>query len=120
MKNFMKKLLENRLMIAQVIALAATVCSVVGLVLQIKFDNIDSGMTWTGLGVLISLISYIFGGLLTAIKMAWEIAKWGWVAAPFPLSIASGILTFGIGLIVFVAFPIIPIRKAYKKKMIEC
>ena len=45
------------------------------------------------------LFSYIFGGLLTAIKMAWEIAKWGWVAAPFPLSIASGNLTFGIGFV---------------------
>lgn len=45
------------------------------------------------------LFSYIFGGLLTAIKMAWEIAKWGWVAVPFPLSIASGILTFGIGFV---------------------
>lgn len=110
----MKKLLENRLMIAQIIALVATVLSVIGLVLNWK--DVGPWDTITGLGILLGLISYIFGGLLTAIKMAWGIAKWGWYVAPFPWDIASGIISFGVGLVAFVLLPIIPIRKAYKEK----
>ena len=70
-----------------------------------------------GGGVMLGLISYIFGGLLTAIKMAWKIGKWGWFVVPFPWDLVAFPCTFLLGLVIFVMLLIIPIRKAYKEKM---
>lgn len=65
-----------------------------------------------GLGILIGMGSYLFGGFGT-------IAKWGWLVVPFPYDIVTGVVAFAVSLIVFIMVPIIPVRKAYKAKFTE-
>jgi ABC-type antimicrobial peptide transport system permease subunit len=106
----------NRFKIAQYIALGATVSSVLGFILT-EVAGLDFGMILAGIGFAAGLISYIFGGLGTAIKMAGRIATWGWVVVPFPYDIMTFMCSFIIAIIVFVFLPIIPVRKAYKENM---
>ncbi len=103
----------NRFKIAQIIALGATVFSVVGGILAYK--DIQFGYGLIGVGVIIGLVSYLFAGLGTALKMAGSIAKWGWLIVPFPMDIFTGALSFFFALIVFILLPIIPVRKAYSE-----
>ena len=104
----------NRMKIAQYIALGATALSVLGFCLN-TMAGLGFGMTLAGIGFLLGIVSYIFGGLGTAIKMAGGIAKVGWVAVPFPYDIVTFVITFIIALFVFACLPIIPVRKAYKE-----
>ena len=106
----------NRLKIAQYIALVATALSVIGgLISGLLGSEIGSGFMC--LGFLVGLVSYIFGGLGTAIKMAGGIAKWGWIVVPFPYDIMTFIFSFIFAIVVFICLPIIPVRKAYKESM---
>ena len=68
----------KRLEIAQYIALGATCMTVLGFVINLATQSRWS-MTMCGYGVMIGLISYFFGGIKTAVKMAGKIAKWGWM-----------------------------------------
>ena len=103
----------NRLKIAQYIALGATVVSIIGGILTA--NNIGFGGILLGIGFLTGIASYIFGGLLTAIKMAVGIAKWGWIIVPFPYDIMTFFMSFIFAIFAFVFLPIIPVRKAYKE-----
>jgi len=110
----------NRMKIAQYIALGATACTVIGvIVIVIGGGKISSGIgAWMCLiGLAAGLVSYIFGGLGTAIKMAGGIAKWGWIVVPFPYDIMTFIFSFIFAICAFVFLPIIPVRKAYKESM---
>lgn len=73
------------------------------------------GATLMGLGFVVGLVSYIFGGLGTAIKMAGEIAKWGWIIVPFPYDIMTFIFSFIFAIFAFLFLHVIPVRKAYKE-----
>lgn len=106
----------NRMKIAQYIALGATVISIIGFCLNV-FGGIDFGIAIVGIGCVAGLVSYVFGGLLTAIKMAGGIAKWGWVVVPFPYGIMTFLFSFIFAIIAFVCLPIIPVRKAYKNSL---
>lgn len=103
----------NRLKIAQYIALGATALSVIGGILSA--NNAEFGGTLLGIGFLAGLVSYIFGGLGTAIRMAGGIAKWGWLIVPFPYDIMTFFMSFFFAIFAFVFLPIIPVRKAYKE-----
>ena len=106
----------NRLKIAQYIALGATLFSVVGgLVGGLSGSKV--GVILMTIGFVAGLISYIFGGLLTAIRMAGKIAKWGWIVIPFPYDIMTFIFAFIFAIFAFVFLPIIPVRKAYKESI---
>ena len=105
----------NRLKIAQYIALGATALSVLGFCLN-TMAGLSFGMTLMGIGFMVGLVSYIFGGLGTAIKMALKIAKWGWIVIPFPYEVTTGIISFVFAIVAFTFLPIIPVRKAYKEK----
>lgn len=106
----------NRFTIAQYIALGATACSVIGgVILEITGSNIGTFLMC--IGFFAGLVSYIFGGFLTAIKMAGGIAKWGWMLLPFPYDIATFIIAFIFAIFAFAFLPIIPVRKAYKASM---
>lgn len=106
----------DRLKIAQYIALGSTICWILGIFLEVKGITTNGfGGALMGIDFTAGLISYIFGGLLTAIKMAGRIAKWGWVIVPFPLDIFTFMIAFVIAVEVFFIFPIIPIKKAYKE-----
>lgn len=107
----------NRWKIAQWIALGATVVSVLGFFIKGVDGLNDVGWTIMGIGIMCGLVSYIFGGLGTAVKMACGIAKWGWVIVPFPFDIVTFICAFIYAIAVFVCLPIIPVRKAYKECM---
>lgn len=107
----------NRLIIAQYIALGATALSVIGFCLR-SMAGVDFGIAIMGVGFIVGLVSYIFGGLGTAIKMAGGIAKWGWIVVPFPYDIMTFIFAFMFAVITFVFLPIIPVRKAYKERRI--
>lgn len=108
----------NRLKIAQYIALGATACTVIGFFLvRMAGAAANIGLTMMVLGMMVGLVSYIFGGLLTAIKMAGGIATWGWIIVPFPYDIATFLISFTFALLAFLFLPIIPVRKAYKESM---
>ena len=104
----------NRLKIAQYIALGATVLMALGFCLY-KFAGASFGMTLMGFALFVGLVSYLFGGLGTAIKMALGIAKWGWVVAPFPISLITILASFMFAIVAFICLPIIPVRKAYQE-----
>ena len=106
----------NRFQIAQYIALGATALSVTGAALG-GFSGSKIGAALLGIGFLVGLCSYVFGGLTTAIKMAGSIAAWGWRIVPFPYDIMTFMIALIFALIAFVFLPIIPVRKAYKQSM---
>lgn len=108
----------KRLEIAQYIALGATCMTVLGFVINLATQSRWS-MMMCGYGVMIGLISYFFGGIKTAVKMAGKIAKWGWIILPFPYDIVTGLVAFFISIFVFMALPIVPIHKAYKEQSME-
>ena len=105
----------KRLQIAQIIALVATVASVIGWILYSK--HIAFGAILLAIGCILGLASYLFGGFLNAVKMSWSIAKWGWVIAPFPMNLVVGGVTFFFALMAFAFIPIIPVRKTYLERM---
>ena len=86
----------KRLEIAQYIALGATCMTVLGFVINLATQSRWS-ITMCGYGVMIGLISYFFGGIKTV----------------------TGLVAFLISIFVFMALPIIPIRKAYKEQSME-
>ena len=65
--------MEKRYLIAKVIASVATICSVVGVIMNIAVGGVFSN-TLMGIGVLGALISYVFGGLLKAILPAGDLS----------------------------------------------
>jgi hypothetical protein len=101
----------NRLKIAQYIAMAATVMSVAGFILESK--DIGGGDYLIGLGLITGLVSYLFGGLFKMLGMAIGIAKWGLIAFPFPHNLMSFPVAFMLAVVAFIFLPIIPVRKAY-------
>ena len=104
----------NRLKIAQYIALGATAFSVIGGIIG-GMSGSQFGMVLMSIGFIAGLVSYIFGGLGTAIRMAGGIAKWGWIVVPFPYDLMTFFLSFFFAIFAFVFLPIIPVRKAYKE-----
>ncbi len=106
----------NRLKIAQYIASGATAISLIGVVFG-GLTGSAFGVILMSIGFVTGLVSYIFGGFGTALKMAGGIAKWGWVIVPFPYDIVTFIFSFIFAIFAFVFLPIIPVRKAYKESM---
>ncbi len=104
----------NRLDIATYISAGGTAFSVIGLILKYGIGT-DIGITFIMLGILLAMVSYIFGGFITAIKMSFGIAKWGFIIAPIPFNFGFGWLTFIFAIMAFFFVPIIPVRKAYNK-----
>jgi hypothetical protein len=111
----MRTLLDNRLKIAQIIAAIGTAFSVVGIILNYKM-GVEAGLTLMGIGMIAACVAYLFGGLFTAIRMAGGIAKWGWIAVPFPFDIATFIIAFVYALFAFLFLPIIPVRRAVREQ----
>ena len=114
--EFIKSIWRNRYVYAQCIALVATPLSVLGFVKIMGSTGGEISTIWPllfALGLTLTCAAYLLGGLLTAIKYSLQVAKWGWLVVPFPYDIATGIIAFFLGLLMFLLVPIIPIRKAY-------
>ena len=103
----------KRFKIAQLVALVATVISVIGLIM-ISGGN-DNGVTFIGTGFIIGVVSYIFGGLGTAISSAFNIGKVGFLFGAFPFNVFAGLITIIFAILAVVCLPIFPVRKAYKE-----
>ena len=110
------RFIMKRLKIAQYIAMAATIMSVISWMVG---THTEMGMVLMFFGTLGALVSYLFGGFGTAVKIASKIAKWGWFVVPFPLDIITFIVAFIVTIYVFLFLPIIPVRKAYKESLYE-
>lgn len=106
----------KRYQIAQYIALGATASTVIGFCLT-TMAGISFGSMLMVIGFIAGIVSYCFGGLLTAIRMAGGIAKFGWFVVPFPYDLITFFFTFFASIMVFIFLPIIPVRKAYKENM---
>lgn len=120
--ELIKKIWKNRYHYAQYIALVATLLSVVGFTQMMSSMDGERSVIWPlmfGLGLMLTAVAYILGGLLTALKCSLQIAKWGWLVVPFPFDIATGVAAFGVSILVFLLVPIIPIRKAAKEHQLE-
>lgn len=112
MSNFM----EKKYTIAKIIAAVASVFGVVALLNFFGVLHLGIvGETLGGLAVIFSLVAYIFGGFGQAIKSAVGIAKWGWVATPFPIDIFTFIISAAAAIVFFLFLPIIPVMKAAKE-----
>ena len=72
------------------------------------------------IALLLTIAAYVLaGGFGSAIKTAFKIAKFGWTILPFPADIITGIICFGVALIIFIAFPIIFVAIGSSKKKKE-
>lgn len=108
----------KRLVIAKNIATVATIISVVGILFTVLGSKM--GDIFVLMGLALGFISYLFGGILTAIKMAWKIGVIGWYIIPiFPLDIAFFCFTFGWATTVFLFAPVIPIGKACRERFTQ-
>lgn len=108
--------MTNKYTIAKIIA---AVASVLGVVALLNFFGIlqlgNLGDICGGLAVILSLVAYVFGGFGQAVKTAVGIAKWGWVATPFPIDILTFLISAVAALVFFLLLPIIPVMKAAKE-----
>ncbi len=106
----------KRLKIAQYIALGGMACELIGLIVN-KLGAESIGGNILAIGIYIGMVSYIFGGFFTAIKMAAKIAVWGWRVVAFPFDLMTFGFAFIFAIMAFLFLPIIPVRKAYKESM---
>ena len=105
----MKKYL-TRYNIALALAAIATVLCVIGFAGTAK-GNDELGI-YFAFGMFCSFLAYVLGGLLTAAKMAMDIAKTFIFISVFPFNLVNMLCAFVISLIVFLCFPIFPVLKA--------
>ncbi len=101
----------KRTKIALYIALGATALTFLGIILL--SNNLEFGLVPFVAGLIGAIVSYFFGGFLTALRISWKIATIGWFITPFPIDIFTFIATFIFGIYMFLFLPIIPVGKAY-------
>lgn len=101
----------NRFSIAIIIAIVGMVCFGLGVLLSYMGAESVAEVLGYG-GIIIGLISYIFAGFVTAIKVALKIGMWGFIILPLPFSLMSGALSIFFALVAFIFLPIIPILMA--------
>lgn len=112
----MKNFLENRYTYAKLLAIIGMAAGGIFYLLTLidlpEFLYYPLAIVWIG-G---TIGAYLCGGLFKAVKMAVNIAKWGWLLVPvFPIDIAIGLGVGFMGLMMFIFVPIIPIYKAEKE-----
>ena len=106
----------KRYQIALYISIGATVLSIIGFIVWKASGNSNIGGALMALGFLAGVVSYIFGGLLTAVKMVWDIAKWAFIIVRLPYSLIIFIFTGIFAAFAFFFLPVIPVYKAFKER----
>ena len=79
-------------MIAQCIAIVATVLSSIGFITGIIAGEGPLGGPLDDLpmiGAALGLVAYLFGGLLPALKIVWDATVFGWFLVWFPFNIMT-------------------------------
>ncbi len=102
----------NRFRIATIIALVASCLSILGVCLGGLSNGGMFSETVMLLGGAVGLVSYLFAGLWTAIKMVIGLAFIGFRIGPFPINIVIGLATCMYAALAFVFIPIIPVLRA--------
>ena len=82
----MKKYI-NRYNISMALAIIGTILSAIGWVGLMRGSQ--SAASFITFGILIAMLAYVFGGLLTALRMASSIAKWGIFFDRFPFNLLN-------------------------------
>lgn len=108
----MKKYI-NRYNISMTLAIIGTILSAIGWVGLMRGSQ--SAASFITFGILIAMLAYVFGGLLTALRMASSIAKWGIFFDRFPFNLLNMLASFVLAILVFLCFPVIPVMKARKQ-----
>ena len=92
---------------AMMIGAVSTVCSFIGLCTVGSHDNI--GMGFFVAAVIIAIVSYVIGGGVgTAVKSAFKVAKWGWYVIPsFPADVFIFVCVLYIAFFAFFFVPIL-------------
>lgn len=100
----------KRITIGLIVAAVASVCGVPS-ILNIFKDNMQQGLLWDILLVVTlvgAIASYIiaggFGVMLRALK---KFAFIGWVIAPFPIDLATGLIGMVFALYAFLFIPVV-------------
>lgn len=106
----------ERLKKAQIIALVASVLSIIGFILTMNKVGRVADMFLIP-GFLLSLVSYLFGGFGKAIKYMLSIAKIPLSIFVLPLNIFFALFSMLLSFVFFVFVPIIPVRGAYRKAL---
>lgn len=100
------------------VAAAATICSFMGFVI----GNF-SGLGWLFILIALggSIASYIKGGgIRIAFDVALKIAYVGWLIAPFPWDIATGVGALFFSLMAFLFIPVVFVHINYKQYQQYC
>ena len=106
--------MSTRFKIAHYIAIGATAATIIGFIID-QMATSSIGMNIMVMGALAGIVSYCFAGLFTALKIAYEIGKVGWLFVAFPYCILTFIFTFLVAVFALFFVPIIPVRKACKQ-----
>ena len=113
----------KRTKVALIIAGAGTLSVVLGVILMLCEKSLqlshmaDIVTLFVLLGMAAGIVSFFFVGIGGVFKFVWNIAKWGFVAVPFPICLLAVPVTFFIGLYVLLFVPILPVFSVHRKKM---
>ena len=100
---------RKRIFIGLALSAVATACSC------LAFSGNASDIVGFG-GMFLALVAYIVGGGFgSALKLAWGLAKFGWIILPFPYDIVTGFITFFFAIIAFVCFPVVFVLMSFFK-----
>lgn len=99
----------QRIKIGLIIALVATISSVLLFLELTPFTDILMGLSFFG-----SIVSYVVGGGIgMAFKSAWKVAKIGWLLTPFPIDIFTGLVAMMFSIMGFFFIPLLFVAMNY-------
>lgn len=105
----------KKMTIARNVAIVAT--CIIALSVIITPTNFNLGDRLGVIGFFAGILSYILGGIGSALKKVWGIAVKGWYLIPiFPIDVLFFLMSLGVAVMIFVYVPIIPIMMSYKEK----
>ena len=103
------------------IATALTVFGFLGLYSGVRFLQV-AGDFMALCAPVLAIVSYIIaGGFGKALKIAFGIAKFGWLILPFPIDIITGMFSFVFAFLAFLFLPIFMVWGGYNqsKKIVD-
>ena len=115
----------NRTKLAMIISGAATTSILLGniILLAVKpgSQSLLSEVSWALIlgGLLAGIVSFFFRGFGQVFGIAWRIARWGFIAVPFPINLFAVIVTFLVAFFVLFLIPIVPVAVSVRRASYE-